>query len=282
MTVPLLIKFTDFTATNVNNQYVALKWATDTEVSSKYFEVQRSINGTDFTAVVQVNAAGNSTTVQNYSANDNQPANGVNFYRLKEVSTTGNIQYSDTIQVEITLPLTVRLVEFTATDIDNQYVLLKWTTNTEVNGKYFEVQRSANSIDFNAVAQVDAIGNSTTPQNYSANDYQPANGLNFYRLKEVAQNGDFLYSDTIKITWGVKNIPQVYPNPAGPYFTVTSGMETIKDVSIFDAAGKLVMRILNNNGLSSIRINSAVMAAGIYVVKITTASQVYEQKLFKR
>jgi hypothetical protein len=144
------------------------------------------------------------------------------------------------------------------------------------------VQRSVNGTDFSALVQVDAGGNSTTVQNYSANDYQPVNGINYYRLKEVSNNGDAVYSNIIKITWGVKNIPQVFPNPATSSFTVTSGLETIKDISIFDATGKLVQRIINNNGLSVIQVNSSAMAAGVYVIKITTTSLVFEQKLFKR
>jgi len=183
---------------------------------------------------------------------------------------------------EVSAPLTVKLVEFTATNIDNQYVALKWTTDTEVNSKYFEVQRSINGNDFTAVVQVDAAGNSTAPLDYTANDYQPVNGINYYRLKEVSSNGDVAYSETIKITWGVKNIPQLFPNPAGSSFTITAGLETIKDITIYDATGKLVQRIINNDGLPVIRINSSGMAAGVYVVKITTNTLVFQQKLFKR
>jgi hypothetical protein len=182
---------------------------------------------------------------------------------------------------EVSAPLTVKLISFTATNIDNQYVALKWATDTEVNSKYFEVQRSSNGTDFTAVAQVNAMGNSTTIQNYTVNDYQPVNGVNYYRLKEVSVNGNIEYSDVIKITWGAHNVPQVFPNPAGSSFTITAGLETIRDITIFDATGKLVQRIINNNGMSVFTVNSSVMASGVYVVKITTTAQVYEQKLFK-
>jgi len=183
---------------------------------------------------------------------------------------------------ELASPLTVKLIDFTADNINNQYITLKWTTDTEINSKYFDVQRSSNGVDFVSIAQVNSVGNSTVQQNYTVNDYQPNNGINYYRLKEVSIDGSSDYSPVIKTNFGLGNTPQVFPNPAGANFTITAGSETIKDVSIYDATGKNIQRIINNNGLTVINVSSAGMAAGVYIIKITTASQVYEQKLFKR
>ena len=91
-----------FTA-SYKNQAVILKWETQTETNSDYFEVERSLDGKSFTTVARVAAAGNSISKISYSVND-QPA-GVSseilYYRLKQADKNGDITYSNPSQVKI-------------------------------------------------------------------------------------------------------------------------------------------------------------------------------------
>lgn len=64
---------------------VKLNWSTSQEQNSKEFQVERSTDQTNWTIVATVAAAGNKNSVSNYSATDNAPASGVNYYRLKMV-----------------------------------------------------------------------------------------------------------------------------------------------------------------------------------------------------
>ena len=59
------------------------------EENNDHFEIERSTNGTGFDKIVSVKAVGNSSTLQSYSAVDNKPENGLNFYRLKQVDLDG-------------------------------------------------------------------------------------------------------------------------------------------------------------------------------------------------
>lgn len=61
---------------------VLLKWGTATEENSSHFDVERSTNGTDFSKIGRVKAAGNSLDEQKYSFIDENPSIGVNYYRL--------------------------------------------------------------------------------------------------------------------------------------------------------------------------------------------------------
>jgi len=72
-----------------------LQWNTLKETDSRNFVVERSVDGKTFTQLGVVNAAGNSSSVLAYSFIDNNPVTGVNYYRLKKVSTSGETSYSE-------------------------------------------------------------------------------------------------------------------------------------------------------------------------------------------
>ena len=105
--------------------------------------------------------------------------------------------------------LPVKLISFTGSDINNQYILLKWSTSSEINSKYFELQKSEDGVSFTTFAQVNAAGNTNLIQNYSANDYHPENGYNFYRLKIIDLDGTLSYSNIIAVNFEVR-LPQVF------------------------------------------------------------------------
>lgn len=73
---------------------VALTWKTATEKATAAFEIERSNNGTGFTAIGRVAAAGNAGETSSYRFNDIQPAKGLNLYRLKMINADGTWSYS--------------------------------------------------------------------------------------------------------------------------------------------------------------------------------------------
>lgn len=92
--VVLPVSLTSFTARKSNNQ-IQLAWSTASESNNSHFEIERSVNGTDFVKIGERKGAGNSSSVLNYSFIDNNPASGTNYYRLKQVDFDGKFEYSD-------------------------------------------------------------------------------------------------------------------------------------------------------------------------------------------
>ncbi|MGH2566407.1 MAG: T9SS type A sorting domain-containing protein, partial [Ginsengibacter sp.] len=83
---------------------VGVDWSTSQEFNSSYFSVEKSADGnTNWNTVATVNAAGNSSTVKNYSAYDPTPSKGINYYRLKQVDKDGSFKYSKTVAVKLNL-----------------------------------------------------------------------------------------------------------------------------------------------------------------------------------
>lgn len=71
---------------------VQLNWEAITDKSHNYFEVEKSVNGNNFTSIGRVNGS-------IYQMTDYSPVPGNNYYRLKEVDINGKITYSKVIDI---------------------------------------------------------------------------------------------------------------------------------------------------------------------------------------
>ncbi|MFY7879506.1 MAG: T9SS type A sorting domain-containing protein, partial [Lacibacter sp.] len=74
---------------------VKLNWQTSFEHNSRFFEVEKSADGSTWGTVTRLYAAGESKTTRAYQTNDNQPLPGTSFYRIKQIAADGSISYSD-------------------------------------------------------------------------------------------------------------------------------------------------------------------------------------------
>lgn len=96
---PLPVELTSFTGYN-NGSINVLNWTTASEKNTLKFEVERkSTTNNNFTYIGEKPAAGNSSSVINYTLNDENPLLGDNFYRLKIIDLDGTYQYSQIIVV---------------------------------------------------------------------------------------------------------------------------------------------------------------------------------------
>ncbi|MES2567304.1 MAG: lamin tail domain-containing protein [Bacteroidota bacterium] len=84
---------------NYNGKYVDLNWATATEINNDYFTIERSGDGLNFESLLKVKGAGNSTNQINYSVTDEEPINGISYYRLKQTDFDDNFSYSNIVSV---------------------------------------------------------------------------------------------------------------------------------------------------------------------------------------
>ncbi len=97
--LPLTMLYFRGTNQNKNN---FLEWATATEQNTANFKLERSFTGANFTSITTVPAAGNSSTIRNYSYTDigiDKLKSGVFYYRLKELNTDGSFVYSNIVKL---------------------------------------------------------------------------------------------------------------------------------------------------------------------------------------
>ncbi|MDX5421019.1 MAG: putative Ig domain-containing protein [Hymenobacteraceae bacterium] len=81
------------------NNVVLLEWETQTELELAEFVVERSEDGLEFSEIGAVPASGTSSTALTYNFTDQEPLEGVGFYRLRIVKESGATNYSNIIQV---------------------------------------------------------------------------------------------------------------------------------------------------------------------------------------
>jgi len=96
---PLPMLWKSFTATKQNNNAL-LQWATSMEQGSKEFTVQYSSNGTSWTSLSTLAAAGNSSTTRNYSYTHTYPIVGINYYRIIQTDLDNHATLSDIKQLK--------------------------------------------------------------------------------------------------------------------------------------------------------------------------------------
>lgn len=92
------VELTSFTAT-AQDQQVTLKWSTATELNNNGFEIQRSLNNSEFVTVGFVKGNGTTTTNAEYTYVDKNLAQGSYSYRLKQIDYNGHYEYSEVVNV---------------------------------------------------------------------------------------------------------------------------------------------------------------------------------------
>lgn len=97
----LPVSWASFTARKQDEQ-VALNWSTASEQNTKDFIVQQKTETGTWNDIAIVAAAGNSTSLRNYSYLHRTPANGVNYYRIAQIDLDGKTSFSEEKVVNFT------------------------------------------------------------------------------------------------------------------------------------------------------------------------------------
>jgi hypothetical protein len=87
------ISFDGYHSNNVNN----LRWATASEINNHKFEVQRSIDASNWEYIGEVDGNGNSSVRNSYSFIDNKLNTNAYYYRLKQIDFDSKYEYSNVI-----------------------------------------------------------------------------------------------------------------------------------------------------------------------------------------
>jgi hypothetical protein len=99
--VALPITINSFTAICENNNSARIQWVTNSENNTSHFQIERSIDGTNWELLGETAAAGNSSNLLTYEMED-QDVRGheVVYYRLKQFDLNGTFEVFGSISVE--------------------------------------------------------------------------------------------------------------------------------------------------------------------------------------
>lgn len=87
------VELTKFEAKSNQNK-VNLNWTTATELNNDHFEIQHSLDGSDYKTIGQLKGNGTTAVGASYSFEHMTPSVGINYYRLKQVDVDGKYEYS--------------------------------------------------------------------------------------------------------------------------------------------------------------------------------------------
>lgn len=145
---------------------------------------------------------------------------------------------------------------------------IEWTTVSEVNNDFFEIQKSIDARNWNVLTKIEGSGNSNEYNKYNYVDEFPYLGNNYYRLRQTDFDGDFKYSK-VKFIFIYDNKLMLYPNPTTDYinFTILDPNNKFK-VEIFSDSGQLIkVSTIPNKANNDNRIDIRSFDNGTYFIK---------------
>jgi hypothetical protein len=97
----LPIELLSFDAEVSEEKTIRIHWTTAQEINNDFFTIERSSTGTNFREISEVPSAGNSSKEINYETYDNEPLEGVAYYRLKQTDYDGHYEYFRIVDVKL-------------------------------------------------------------------------------------------------------------------------------------------------------------------------------------
>lgn len=204
---------------------------------------------------------------------------------------TGHTSFSDHTGESEATPLPVELLNFDGV-LTDRGIELHWSTASELNNDYFEIERSVDGIAFEVIGKIDGNGTVTEVMDYSYMDYEPYFGVSYYRLVQVDYDGGYAMYNPIAINndryrAGIE--VSLYPNPtdgSNINLRVSSGDENSPiQVTIFDSMGHLTHseQFVPALGTSTFELEiGEKVSTGVYMVMIQQANNQEVQRLIIR
>ena len=205
------------------------------------------------------------------------------FYAIPgPTSTTGTYGNGDHwAQTSASIVLPIDLLSFSGYK-DGGRNQLRWTTSTEQNNRGFEVQRSLDGVNYNAIGFVNSMangGNSSVQLNYTFTDNNVTGLRQYYRLRQVDFGGNNKLSNIVLIKSDkptIITIDGIFPNPATTTINLLVGAPVKDKVSIVvtDMAGRIMITKNMNveTGSNTLPLDVSGLAGGNYFIRMVDSN----------
>ena len=173
----------------------------------------------------------------------------------------------------------LKLLSFAGKKMQEQ-AMLEWKTTNEQGTSHFEIQRSNGGNSFINIGKV-ASANRSGINQYSFVDGHPFPQHNYYRLRQVDEDGKFTFSPIVKLDFSQNNQIVTYNNPFSDNLTLRLSNEYAgAQLSIHSIEGKLVWQ--QKISETTLRIDASKWTAGIYILKLMKNGTQLNYKLVKQ
>ncbi len=257
-----------------------------TNVGNVAIELGSATAGTGYDQVLVTGTATlTSGTVTVTLINGYDPAAGATFVILDAASSTGTFtsislptlaggktwatpvynNAAGTVTIMVNTALAVELSKF---DVKRNQTaaLLTWTTASEKNNAVFNIEQSTNGTDFQTIGQVKGHGTTAETTNYNFEHTTPSVGINYYRLKQVDNDGASTYSAVRSVLFGKTGLV-VKPTLVRDALNVVVSDDAATTVSIFNISGQQMMSA-KVQGEQSLDVSA--LPTGLYMIRTGT------------
>ncbi len=191
----LPVELTSFTASSISSTNetistgtVVLNWETATEVNNYGFQVERKkgkVESEIWEEVGFVEGHGNSNSQKDYSYVDSNPISGINRYRLKQIDTDGEFEYSEIVEVEVDIPIVFKLSQNFPNPFNPTTEINYSIPNVGTSGSVSSTNVSLKIYDILGREVATLVNKKQTPGNYSVafNASQLSSGIYFYSIR---------------------------------------------------------------------------------------------------
>jgi hypothetical protein len=159
---------------------------------------------------------------------------------------------------------------FVKAQLINNQTLVSWATLQENNTGKFEIEHSTDGSNFVKAGEQAAAGYSSTQRNYNFTHLHPATGFNYYRIKQIDNDGAFKYSAIVTVL-KKDDLKQtiIAPNPVKDMLHVVEPAQTfIESAEIFSTSGSLLLRKTINADVQVYSVPVSNLASGVYLIRI--------------
>lgn len=194
-------------------------------------------------------------TTINVDANYDAPGNGNDC-----AGSTGNIV------------LPVEWISYKVTKKGNSN-LISWTVIENNANKEYVIERSQDGSSFEQIGTQENEGAHNERHDYTFSDNKPFVGLNYYRIKQIDQDGSFIFSNLMVIESSLRKKTSIYPNPFRDIIIMDS--DYISSWNITNLYGQVI-----KSGDEK-QIDTADIPSGIYFLQIVNGFEIEINNIIK-
>lgn len=193
------------------------------------------------------------------------------------IGTVNNVA----VRVSYLMLAPITLSRFDVIKTGENHVKVSWKTELEDKVQKLYVERSNDGENFETIATLQPRGSRNQGASYEVTDRTPAEGNNYYRLKELDTEGQYHYYQTKLIRmFSTGQSTAVYQN-GNQLMVRSSGIKGEMMVRIFDTNGRQVdQQSFRLTGTSSATSLPAPARSGVYYVALSNGTYTETTKVF--
>jgi hypothetical protein len=172
--------------------------------------------------------------------------------------------------------LPVELLSFDG-ECQTESIKITWSTATEHNSDYFEIQKSNDGLSWRTLTSVSASGNSNQKLDYTISDFEKIDGNNYYKLIQYDFDGQSKEWGPINVTCNStsKGYFTIFPNPSSGDFQVVLNDKTMigsGNLIINDTKGSEIVNqeVEIGIGINLFNVTDLKLPAGVYYIQVVS------------